>query len=93
VVHFFTSPRIAINVNQPITHLGLTCLHQASCNGNFNLVQFLVAIMKANVECVDHYGRTPLHFACSIGNLAITEFLVQSKANLNALTLVSLPHS
>ncbi|KAM3139584.1 hypothetical protein pb186bvf_008229 [Paramecium bursaria] len=86
IVQFFNSPKIQLNVNTPLTVLGLNALHQASSNGNLNLVQFLVAIMKSNIDAQDNQGRTPLHYACGIGNQAIVDYLIQSKAQVNIQT-------
>ncbi|CAD8094742.1 unnamed protein product [Paramecium sonneborni] len=87
IVQFFNSPKIQINVNVALTNQGLTALHQAASNGNLNLVQFLVAIQKADIDQQDLFGRTPLHFACAIGNLAIVDYLIQSKASTNIQTI------
>ncbi|CAD8082750.1 unnamed protein product [Paramecium primaurelia] len=87
IVQFFNSPKIEINVNVALTNQGITALHQAASNGNLNLVQFLVAIQKADIDQQDIFGRTPLHFACAIGNLAIVDYLIQSKASPNIQTI------
>ncbi|CAD8177517.1 unnamed protein product [Paramecium octaurelia] len=87
IVQFFNSPKIEINVNVALTNQGITALHQAASNGNLNLVQFLVAIQKADIDQQDLLGRTSLHFACAIGNLAIVDYLIQSKASPNIQTI------
>ncbi|CAD8116079.1 unnamed protein product [Paramecium primaurelia] len=53
IVQFFNSPKIEINVNVNLTNQGITALHQAASNGNLNLVQFLVAIQKADIDQQD----------------------------------------
>ena len=42
---------------------GTTPLHQASYDGNVNLVKFLLEYGKANIDLADNDGNTALHHA------------------------------
>lgn len=63
---------------------GLTLLHWAADRGHLPIVEYLVAELGADVNCVDNEQQTPLHYAASCGYLDICRFLVDSEAEVMA---------
>ncbi|XP_035658155.1 death-associated protein kinase 1-like [Branchiostoma floridae] len=65
------------------TQFGGTALHEASGNGNTEIVKLLLQ-HDADVEARDSYGRTALHVACITGNTEIVKLLLQHDADVEA---------
>ncbi|XP_029437921.1 protein phosphatase 1 regulatory subunit 12A-like isoform X2 [Rhinatrema bivittatum] len=63
---------------------GLTALHQACIDENFDMVQFLVE-NGAYVNQPDNEGWTPLHAAASCGFVEIAEYLIKHGAKIAAV--------
>jgi len=61
-----------------------TLLHNASSNGHFDIVQYLVQ-NGANVNAIDQTGDTPLHHAALFSNIQIVRYLVESGAYVNSM--------
>jgi len=59
---------------------GRTPLHWAVIRGDLKA--------KANVNAVDCYRKTPLHLAAESASFQIFKLLIESKANINARTLI-----
>jgi len=60
---------------------GETPLMIASIEGNLSVVQFLVAIKKADINTP---GWTPLQYACTRGHLEVAQYLVANGAKVNS---------
>ena len=58
-------------------------LHYSAYNGHFEVVKYLISILKPNAVMEQNiYGRTPLHLSSTNGHLKITQYLVEV-ANCN----------
>ena len=63
-------------VNEPLNSLGMTALHFAATNQNYNVIHRLLQ-WQANPNLADTMGRTPLHIAAGSGNHNAIHFLLQ----------------
>ena len=63
---------------------GLTALHQACIDNNFDMVELLVTA-GADVNKDDNEGWTPLHATASLGFLSIATFLLDHGADITAV--------
>jgi len=63
---------------------GLTALHQACIDNNFDMVKLLVTA-GADINKDDNEGWTPLHATASLGFLSIATFLLDHGADITAV--------
>jgi ankyrin repeat protein len=70
------------NVNE-LDEDGLGLLHWASDRGNCDILDFLLALKKIDVNLCDSEGQTALHYASSCGNGHCVETLLKSGADIN----------
>ena len=55
-------------------------LHEACCNGNLEIVNFLIE-NGADIELLDNKGFRPFHYACQNGNIEIVSLLLRYGVN------------
>ena len=59
--------------------LGMTPLHHAAKNNNFEMVKILCHY-KSYVNKIDQLGRTPMYLATKNGNYKIVKYLIQQQS-------------
>lgn len=60
------------------TSTGQTCLHYAVSKNNFDIVEFLIINLKANVRIKDKKNQLPIHRAAAIGSEKMVQILVEN---------------
>ncbi|XP_044781840.1 ankyrin repeat and SOCS box protein 3 isoform X3 [Bubalus bubalis] len=78
--------RYGANVNGSHSMSGWNALHQASFQGNAEIIKLLLK-KGANKECQDDFGITPLFVAAQYGKLESLSILISSGANVNCQAL------
>ncbi|XP_051684962.1 ankyrin repeat and SOCS box protein 3 isoform X3 [Oryctolagus cuniculus] len=78
--------RHGANVNGSHSMCGWNSLHQASFQGNAEIIKLLLK-KGANKECQDDFGITPLFVAAQYGKLESLSILISSGANVNCQAL------
>merc|ERR1719383_1096773 len=75
---------ITIDING-IGDSGMTPLHQAVLDGNFEAVRLLLR-NGADINKLDEDCWTPLHAACAEGHVDIVKYLLDEGADTSAIT-------
>nr|XP_020024173.1 ankyrin repeat and SOCS box protein 3 [Castor canadensis] len=78
--------RHGASVNGSHSMCGWNSLHQASFQGNAEIIKLLLE-KGANKECQDDFGITPLFVAAQYGKLESLSILISSGANVNCQAL------
>ncbi|XP_059747424.1 ankyrin repeat and SOCS box protein 3 isoform X3 [Bos taurus] len=78
--------RYGANVNGSHSMCGWNALHQASFQGNAEIIKLLLK-KGANKECQDDFGITPLFVAAQYGKLESLSILISSGADVNCQAL------
>ncbi|XP_040849680.1 ankyrin repeat and SOCS box protein 3 isoform X5 [Ochotona curzoniae] len=78
--------RHGANVNGSHSMCGWNSLHQASFQGNAEIIKLLLK-KGASQECQDDFGITPLFVAAQYGKLESLSILISSGANVNCQAL------
>lgn len=63
-----------------------TLLHSACQKGCINLVKYLVADRKINVDLLNNFDQTPLTVAAKVGHIEVVKFLTNHGANIHHLS-------
>jgi ankyrin repeat protein len=66
------------------TTAGTTALHGAVARGHMQMVEDLLGIEGAKVDCQDAQGRTPLHRAAALGKVEIVRLLINKTAKIDS---------
>ena len=64
----------------------LQSLHYAVCNGNINLVKYMIEDVKCNLHALDHFDRTPIMFA--VRSLPCLQYLYEKHCDPTGQTVL-----